>query len=111
MNKAGAALIWAPFPNSEEARIAAQKLLEEKLIACANIVPGVESVFEWQGKVSTSQEVGVIFKTTSDKLEVVVSRLSDLHPYDTPAIFGWHSEVTPDAVSYTHLTLPTTSRV
>ncbi len=90
MSDAPAALVWCPFPDSETARALANQLLKEKLIACANILPGVESVFEWEGECSSSSEVAVVFKTTSDTLETLVSRLGECHPYDTPAIVGWH---------------------
>ena len=84
-----AALVWCPFPDSETAREVANQLLREKLIACANILPQVESVFEWQGECSSSTEAAVLFKTNSETLEVLVSRLAECHPYEAPAIVGW----------------------
>jgi len=84
-----AALVWCPCPDRETARSLASSLLEEKLIACGNILTGVESVFEWQGEVSRSEEVAVLLKTTSAKLDMAVVRLGELHPYETPAIIGW----------------------
>lgn len=84
-----AALVWCPCPHAEVAKKIAENLLAEKLIACGNIIPGVESVFEWNDECTTAQEVAVVFKTTDDKLEELVQRLGELHPYDTPAILGW----------------------
>lgn len=89
---AGAALVWCPFPDAESARVAAAALLDERLIACANIMGDVESHFVWEGARATGSEVGVLFKTTGERLDEVVDRLGALHPYDTPAILGWHAE-------------------
>ncbi|WP_340588251.1 divalent-cation tolerance protein CutA [Erythrobacter alti] len=91
----GAALIWCPFGDLESARQCARKLVEERLVACANIVPAVTSVFRWQGDVLQESEVGVLFKTTSKLLDAAVERLVALHPYDTPAIAGWHADKAP----------------
>ena len=85
----GGALVWCPFPDAESARAAAATLLDERLIACANILGAVESHFVWDGARATGSEVGVLFKTTASRLESVVERLGEIHPYDTPAIMGW----------------------
>ena len=86
------ALAYAPFPDRDSAREVAGTLLSEKLVACANIIGGVESVFEWQGQRASEEEVGVLFKTTRAALETLIERLGELHPYDTPAILGWHCD-------------------
>lgn len=88
----GAALIWSPFPDGETARAIAGQLLEEKLVACANILGPIESHFLWQGGQSSASETGVLFKTTAALLEDAVGRLGKLHPYDTPAIVGWRAD-------------------
>lgn len=86
------ALIWSPFADEAQARIVANTLLEERLIACANIVPGVVSLFEWEGELSETREVGALFKTHADLLDRAVARIEQLHPYDTPAIIGWNTD-------------------
>ena len=90
MSNAGAALIWCPFADEASAKDVARMLLEAGLIACANILPGVTSVYRWQDKIEEGSEVGVLFKTTQAALKNAVARLEELHPYDTPAIMGWH---------------------
>lgn len=85
----GAALIWSPFGSIEEARPVAEALVQENLVACANILPEVLSVFSYEGRVQSAGEVGVLFKTHSRLLESATQRLSQLHPYETPAICGW----------------------
>lgn len=88
-----AALIWCPFPDRETARRIAGQLLADGLVACANILPEVESLFIWQGKADSAQEVGVIFKTTPAQLEAAIGRIGTLHPYEMPAITGWIADV------------------
>jgi len=88
----GAALIWCPFPDREAAREVAGQLLAEGIVACANILPGVESLFIWEGKADSATEVGVLFKTSAGKLDAAIERLGTLHPYETPAILGWHAD-------------------
>lgn len=87
-----AALVWCPFPDTETARAAADALLDDGLIACANLLGTIESRFVWDGARAVGSEVGVLFKTTTDKLDDVIERLGELHPYDTPAIIGWHAD-------------------
>ena len=89
---AGAALVWCPFPDADSARAAAAALLDDRLIACANIMGAIESHFVWDGARGSGSEVGVLFKTTADSLEDCVNRLGTLHPYDTPAIIGWRCD-------------------
>jgi len=90
-----AALVWCPFPDAETARTIAATLLEEKRIACANIVPSIESVFTWKGEVSSETESAALFKTTAEHLGALTKRLEELHSYETPAIMGWLVDETP----------------
>ncbi len=86
------ALVYCPFPDRETARSVASQLLDEKLIACANILGAVESIFEWEDERGSSTEIAVLFKTHNKVLDQAVARLSDLHPYDVPAVLGWHCD-------------------
>jgi periplasmic divalent cation tolerance protein len=87
-----AALIWCPFPDRDTARVAAGQLLADGLIACASILGEIESLFVWEGKADSATEVGVLFKTTPAQLDAAIERLGALHPYETPAIIGWHAD-------------------
>ncbi len=87
-----AALAWCPYPDHDAARAAATEMLDQGLIACANILPPVQSLFLWEGEVNQSTEVGVLFKTTAERLDRLISRLGDGHPYDTPAVIGWRCD-------------------
>jgi periplasmic divalent cation tolerance protein len=97
MSHPGAALIWCPFPTQEEARAVARVLVAEQLIACANIVPQLISVFVWQGELCEEEEVGMLCKTNTRRLAPAIARLAELHSYDTPAIFGWNAAEAPPA--------------
>ena len=97
MSEEQVALIWCPFPSCREAQEIAQRLLEKKLIACANITPQIISVFSWQGEIQSSEEVGVMMKTSKTKLAQAIETLQVLHPYDAPAIAGWLADAAPAA--------------
>lgn len=77
-------LILSTAPNLEEARRLAHTLLERRLIACANLVPGVESHYRWEGKLESSAEVLLLMKTERDKEEELFQVLSEIHSYQVP---------------------------
>lgn len=90
-----AALIWCPFESEDAAAQAASQLLDEGLIACANLIPGVRSLYVWQGERGEARECGALFKTEAGLLDKAVARLAAIHPYDTPAIAGWLADAVP----------------
>ena len=93
------ALVYTVFANRDDARSVATQLLDERLIACANIIGEVEPLFEWDGERGSGREIGVLFKTHADCLDRTVERLEQLHPYDTPAILGWKADASGAATS------------
>lgn len=92
MTQAEPALVWCPFANEGDAAAAAHRLLDEGLVACANIMPPMRSLFIWEGARGDTVETGVLFKTNTDLLDQTVERLAELHPYDQPAIIGWRAD-------------------
>lgn len=80
------ALVYSTFPDEAEAEKLAKHLVEKQLIACANILPKGKSVYLWQGKIETSEEVFVIFKTKVDLFEELKKEIQSLHSYQTPCI-------------------------
>jgi len=86
------ALIWCPFADEASAAAAARQLLDERLIACANILPPMRSIYTWQGERGEAAEVGVLFKTDASVLDRATARLAEIHPYDTPAVLGWRTD-------------------
>ena len=73
-------------PSVEEARHIGKILVEEKLAACANILPGMESLYRWEGKMESATETVLIAKTRSEKRAALQSRVLELHSYDCPCI-------------------------
>jgi periplasmic divalent cation tolerance protein len=86
------ALIWCPFADEASAAAAAGRLLDEGLVACANILPPMRSLHVWRGERGETREVGVLFKTDASLLERATARLAEIHPYDTPAVLGWRAD-------------------
>lgn len=88
-------ILLSNFPDADTARKAVRTLVEERLIACGNIAPGVESIYEWKGKLETTAEVMVVCKTTAESAAPAQERLRSLHPYEVPEILqvpvsdGW----------------------
>jgi periplasmic divalent cation tolerance protein len=74
--------------DKKEAEKIARGLLEAKLIACANIVEGVQSLFWWQGKIDSSQEVLLVLKTKGILFKKISSKVKSLHSYQTPEIIA-----------------------
>lgn len=70
--------------SEEEARKIAQTLVDRQLAACVNIVPQVESVYRWQGKVESAREWLLLIKTTAEKFAAVRDAIRELHSYDLP---------------------------
>ena len=86
------AMVWCPFPDVVAARGAAATLLDEGLVACVNILPGMETHYAWNGAREQGAEAGALFKTNVVLLEKVVARLAALHPYEEPAVLGWRCD-------------------
>ena len=80
--------VFTTGPDLDTARTAARTLVEERLAACGNIVPGVESVYRWEGKVETGAEVLVVFKTVIGSYQMFETRLRALHPYQVPEVLA-----------------------
>ena len=80
------AVLYSTFPSLEAAEPAARALVEERLVACVNLVPGVVSIYRWEGAVQRESEVVLIAKTTESRVEAAALRLQALHPYQTPCV-------------------------
>jgi periplasmic divalent cation tolerance protein len=94
------ALVWCPFPDEEAAAKAAAMLLDESLIACANIFPAMRSLYVWRVSQEDEQESGVLFKTNEGKLPDLTRRLAELHPYAEPAILAWRCDAAPHTAAW-----------
>ena len=79
-----ARIILTTAGSQEEARKIAHALVERQLAACVNIVPQIESVYRWQGKVETATEWLLLIKTQAESFERVRTAVTELHSYDLP---------------------------
>lgn len=82
-------IVFAVFPDRETAKNISRRLVEMRLIACANIYSEHTSIYEWQGKLEETAEIAVSLKTRSELVEKVISQLKALHSYEVPAILAW----------------------
>lgn len=79
-------LALSTFPEHETAERISNQLVTEKFAACANILPGVKSIYCWQGKLETGSETLVLFKLNEDRQSAFQEKLRSLHPYEVPEI-------------------------
>lgn len=81
-----ALVVFCTFPDVEKAREIAAVLVERRLAACVNLLPGVESIYRWEGKVERAGEVLAVIKTT--RYPELEAALKALHPYEVPEILA-----------------------
>jgi periplasmic divalent cation tolerance protein len=79
-----ALLVFSTFADEETAARVARVLVEERLIACANLLPGARSIYRWKEGVADEREVVVLMKTRKQDWVALMSRLHELHPYEVP---------------------------
>jgi periplasmic divalent cation tolerance protein len=81
--------VYAVFANAEEAERIGRAVIEERLAACVNIFAPVRSIYRWQGKIETADEVAAIFKTHHWRSEALMERITELHSYEVPCVVTW----------------------
>ncbi len=81
-------IILVTAKDAREAEKIANGLLQDKLIACANIINGVKSLFWWQGKIDESPEALIVIKTTKSLFKKAAAKVKQLHSYETPEIIA-----------------------
>ena len=79
-------LVFCTFPDAEKARQIGTHLVAMQYAACVNLLPGVESIYRWEGKVHNETEVLAVFKTARIAFAQLSGELKKLHPYDQPEI-------------------------
>ncbi len=78
--------VYSTFPNEECAEKISTGLLKDKLVACANILPTMNSLYIWEEEIKKDKEVVVIFKTQDIHFEKIEQYIKNNHPYDTPCV-------------------------
>jgi len=80
------AVVYTTVGNIQDARKMAHTLVEDQLVACVNIIPNVESVYSWKGKIEDDEEVVLIAKTTDANVKKTMQKIKKLHNYELPDI-------------------------
>jgi len=80
------AAVYTTIDSIEDARKMAHTLVEEQLVACVNIIPKVESIYNWKGKIEMEEECALIAKTTEENVKKTIQRIRKLHSYELPDI-------------------------
>lgn len=86
-NKSGPCIIFCTCPD-KTAQTIANTLVKQTLAACVNIVPNIQSIYKWQGKIQQDDEQLLIIKSRFELFETLEKRLLDLHPYELPEVIA-----------------------
>ncbi len=80
--------LYTTFPDADTARRLCRMLVEEGLVACANLVP-IQSIYQWEDKIEEEGEVAALLKTRVELIGDVEATLCAAHPYEVPALVAW----------------------
>jgi periplasmic divalent cation tolerance protein len=93
----GLAVVLCTAPDAAAAEALARALVEERLAACAQLVPGLTSVYRWDGAVRADAEVLILMKTRRPLVPALFRRAAELHPYDVPELVSLAADQVADA--------------
>ena len=82
----GVRVVLTSVPDAEVGARLARALVEERLAACVNLVPGVQSFYRWQGRLEEAAELLLVVKTSADRSAALAARIQALHPYELPEV-------------------------
>lgn len=82
-------IVLCTVPNEGVAETLARALLEERLAACVNILPGVRSMYRWQGEIEDDRELLLVIKTQADRYQQLEQRIRALHPYQVCEVLSF----------------------
>ncbi len=80
------AMVVSTLASGDEARSLARRLVDERLIACGNVIPEITSVYRWEGRVEEASEVLLVMKTRAVLVAALCERVAQLHPYEVPEL-------------------------
>jgi len=83
-----ARVVLMTAPDRATAESLAESVVGERLAACASLVPGLTSLFWWEGRVQRAEEVLLLLKTEADRVPALIARAAELHPYDVPEVLA-----------------------
>lgn len=81
-------VVLVTAPDAEVAARIARTLVEEKLAACGNVLPGLRSIYRWKGLVEDASEALLVLKTARDRFDAIVDRIRAIHPYELPEVIA-----------------------
>ncbi len=81
-------IVYTTFNNAQDARKIAKFLIEEQLVACVSILPNIESIYRWKGKIEEEKEFILIAKTVDENVIKTIKRIKELHNYEIPDIIS-----------------------
>jgi periplasmic divalent cation tolerance protein len=79
-------VVYSTIDNIQDARKIATRLVEEQIVACVNIIPKIESIYRWKGKIENEEEIAIFAKTTDQNVKKTINRIKELHSYEVPDI-------------------------
>jgi periplasmic divalent cation tolerance protein len=81
-------VVLCTFPDRDQARQIGTALVERQLVACVNLVPEIESIYRWEGKICREGEVLGVMKTVAGRFEALREAIEELHPYERPEVLA-----------------------
>lgn len=81
-------IIYTTINDEQYARKIASFLIQEQIVACVNIIPEVESIYRWKGRIEEEKEIILIAKTVDENVKKAINRIKELHTYETPDIIA-----------------------
>ena len=82
------AFVYITTSGEEESKKIGKTLVEEKLAACVNIIPSIESIYLWKGEIEADEESLLIAKTKVETIDKIIKKVKEIHSYETPAILA-----------------------
>jgi len=87
-NKENFQLVICTCPDKNSASSIAENIVAQRLAACVNILPGIQSIYQWQGNVESAQEYLMLIKSHRDKFSALQNSIVSMHPYEVPEIIA-----------------------
>jgi len=81
-------IVYCTVPSPESAEQIAVKLIQHKIAACCNIIPGLTSIYSWEGKIEKDSELLLMIKSTEENYKKIENEIINLHPYEVPEIIS-----------------------
>ena len=92
-------VVLTTVPDRETGERLVRALVDERLVACGSLVPGLTSIYRWEGRVETSSELLVLLKTPAERIAELFERVAELHPYELPELVALPARAVSEAYS------------